>query len=245
MALPLSDRFMEELRTILAGSVDELTPSAIARAVVAALDVDGAGITLIDTRLRLPLGASDPISAAAEQQQATLGEGPCLEAARDGRPRLVGEATLRKDWPVYYRAMRRHTPFRSVAAIPLSDESGAFAALNLYHADANPALPSLGLIRFAIGEPTAALLTGIIEDLGQLELWVGERLNDQLRSTSPGDRLEVWTAVGIVMEAAGVDDGDALALLRGYAFSHDLTLDVVGRRMARHELTSREVLEQP
>jgi hypothetical protein len=46
-----------------------------------------------------------------------------------------------------------------------------------------------------------------------------------MQSPSTNHRSPVWNAVGMMMAYAGEPSRDALARLREYAFSHDLSLD--------------------
>jgi hypothetical protein len=56
----------------------ELLPVRVARACAQMLQVDGAGLSLVDTaQQRMPLGASSEEAATAERLQFTVGAGPC------------------------------------------------------------------------------------------------------------------------------------------------------------------------
>jgi len=65
--------------------------------------------------------------------------------------------------------------------------------------------------------------------------WIDER--------SAIDRVMVWTAVGLLRSATDLDDADALARLRGFAYSNDLTLDAAAARLVERQLPVRAVLE--
>jgi len=54
--------------------------------------------------------------------------------------------------------------------------------------------------------------------------------------------MNVWAAIGMSMARLPLSNDDALALLRGYAYSHNLTLDQVARRMTDRELQPEELL---
>ncbi|RYZ32240.1 MAG: hypothetical protein EOP01_01600, partial [Propionibacteriaceae bacterium] len=58
--------------------VSELSPSVLATAAVAVLPVEGASISMIQPKLRVPLAWSSPDAEIAERHQTTLGDGPCL-----------------------------------------------------------------------------------------------------------------------------------------------------------------------
>jgi hypothetical protein len=50
------------------------------------------------------------------------------------------------------------------------------------------------------------------------------------------ERMKLWIAIGTLMARLPLSNDDALALLRGYAYSHNLTLDQVPRQMTNHGL---------
>lgn len=179
----------------------------------------------------------------AEQLQATLGEGPCLTAARDNSLLAVTEAGLAARWPTYYDNLRRRTPFRSVLAVPLWDGHRSFAAINLYTTESTfPDLPPLQMIRSQIGAPASALMLGTLGDLRAGEVWDDHLLKQRLTGGALGRRLQVWTAVAMIMEASELPDSDALAVLRAYAYSNDLSVDTVAQRIVHRQLSSRAVL---
>ena len=72
-------------------SATEMLPMLLAQACVKVLlPVTGAGVSITEDGLRVPLGASDATAAQAESLQTTLGEGPCLEATATSEPLVVG-----------------------------------------------------------------------------------------------------------------------------------------------------------
>lgn len=98
----------------LVGAGAELLPTVLARAYLQVLPVAGAGLS-ITGELRLPLGSSDDVAAAAERLQTTLGEGPCLVACSANEPQLFDQAALSSTWPVFHDEFVTSTPYRSVA----------------------------------------------------------------------------------------------------------------------------------
>ena len=228
-----------------------VTPSVLAEACVDVLPVDGAGISLARTELRVPLGWSDHTVAAAERLQTTLGDGPCLSAAAAGTALVADHHVVAARWPVYHQQLRDQTPFASVAAVPLAQPGmPSFAALNLYAA--RPDLSTILTVpeATAVAAPIVAVLLGILDP--------DDQAASELLDTHPAeDRMLAWRAVGMVMAAAhlnrtgpggdrvdvaGLDDSDALALLRGYAYSHDLTLDQLTARITDLDLDPIDIL---
>jgi len=61
-----------------------------------------------------------------------------------------------------------------------------------------------------------------------LPMWMNNHLVNQ--------RMNVWVAVGILIEHAGLSNADALAALRAYAYGHSVSLDDIA-----HKLTARRL----
>lgn len=237
--MELRSRLVMELKRLGNGNVLELPPDGLAEAVCRVLDQPGAGIVMLHRLLRLPVAAAGPSVPEAEQLQVTLGQGPCLSAMAAGVPLAFTEAELVERWPIYHVGLRARTPYRSTVSFPLRRADGlTFAALDVYSDQPKPtlALP-LDEVAAEVGEIVAMLLLGALAEEDQPLVWPP---TPDLRR-----RQQVWVAVGMVLEAAGVDDVDALAILRGYAFRHDLLLDDVAARMLDGSLTTESVLDVP
>ncbi|MCW2802157.1 MAG: hypothetical protein JWN06_374 [Propionibacteriaceae bacterium] len=56
------------------------------------------------------------------------------------------------------------------------------------------------------------------------------------------ERMKVWIAIGMLIARLPLSNDDALALLRGYAYSHNLTLAQVARQMTNHGLQPEALL---
>ncbi len=132
---------VERFRSAIAPSTaEDLLPDRLARACVAVLPVDGAGLSVsLLPGHRLPLGASDSAAAAAERLQFTLGAGPCLSAQK-ARAMVVAATTeeLREQWPVYAQQLAERTPFCSVLSLPVGGPLAGVVALDLYRAASGP-----------------------------------------------------------------------------------------------------------
>ena len=80
-------------------SASEMLPMLLAQACVEVLRVTGAGVSITEAGLRVPLGASDAMAARAEALQTTLGEGPCLDATATAEPLVTDETSMAQRWP--------------------------------------------------------------------------------------------------------------------------------------------------
>lgn len=236
----LGETFRIELARA-AGPTSDLTPTAVSHAAATALAADGAGVTLLGAEFNLPVGASTTDAGIAEQIQATLGDGPCVAAARWGAPMLVDEDELARLWPIYHDQLVARTSLRSVFVLPLDDEDGVFAVLSVYSTRASfPPLPAPEEVQDQVGRLAGQILLGrptAMDDSASDDSAVTETDHARYRT-----RLKVWTAVGILMAAGDREAGDALSLLRGYAYSHDLTLDEVGQRLIGHAIQPEDIL---
>ena len=212
----------------------EVLPMLLTQACVKVLGVDGAGISLIADGLRIPLGASDAIAVHAEALQTSLGEGPCLDATATSGPLLADESSMAVQWPIFHRELVAKTPIRAVASMPLkSARLRSLGALDLY-ATSPQQLQRLSLqeVSADIADPMAAMLFDGPHNVSEY----GTVLPMWMNNDSVNQRMNVWVAVGILIEHAGLTNADALAALRGYAYGHSLSLDDIA-----HKLTTRRL----
>lgn len=217
----------------------DLLPMVFVRAAVSVLPIDGAGLSMTN-HLRVPLAASDEDVVAAERLQTTLGEGPCLTAVAAGEPLVVNLAGMAARWPVFRERFGAECPYQSVASFPLGAAQASYVgALDLY-SSSSVMMTSRQVedIDAGVAIPIASMLFGVAgaaeSDGGAVPGW--------LTQDSVGERMNVWVAVGMSMERLKLSNGDALALLRGYAYSHDLTLDEVSRRVTDTGLQPEDLL---
>jgi hypothetical protein len=215
-----NDRSAEALPTTLVESFREL------------FELDGVGLSLTG-ELRVPLAATSTDAVTAEALQTTLGEGPCLTAASHGTALVADAESMAATWPMFGTALTSDTPFRSVASVPLRTGGGSsFGAVDFYSTEADSSTLDT-VMRYAVqvGKVMAASLVdvaGVAGLRGTISGW--------MQTPSANHRFRVWNAVGMMMAAMGGPSRDALAKLRGYAFSHNLTLDELASRLADRQL---------
>lgn len=236
----LDDRYLSAVAAILDREQprETLLPAVLAASCVAVLPVAGAGLSVADV-LRVPLGASDDTAGRAERLQTTLGEGPCLTAMETGQPLVAGLASMQSRWPLFHAALLEQTPYRSVASLPLSDGNHVFGALDLYSVspDADPFLTD-EQVRSDIADQIGVILS--VAPVSSVS-WSDEPVASWLGGPDVERRMSVWRAVGILVASADLDQSDALAVLRGYAFAHQVTLDQVAQRLADGTITPAAV----
>jgi len=229
----VTDAFTGDAATV------DLLPMVFVRAAVSVLPIAGAGLSMTD-HLRIPLAASDEKVMMAERLQTTVGEGPCLAAAAMGHPLVADLATMAASWPTFYERFAAECPYRSIASFPLPATPGAYVgALDLYSTSSDTFTSrELEEVDAAVATPIASMLfrEAAVEEPD------GRAVPGWLSKEPVNERMNVWVAVGMSMEHLKLTNLDTLALLRGYAYSHGLTLDQVAHQVTDQGLQPDELL---
>ena len=118
-------------------------------------------------------------------------------------------------------------------SIPIDDPAlGGETALDLYYRQPQPPLKARDFLLInSAADTVAALLaagSGLQNPLAPEPVW--------LNSKPVHARALVWTAVGMINVALHLNSRDALAVLRGYAYSHDTTIDDIARSLTARAL---------
>ncbi|WP_019932855.1 GAF and ANTAR domain-containing protein [Nocardia sp. BMG111209] len=215
-----------EFLAVLAESAGDATPAGLCRACVAVLPVARAAIVVhADSDGWELLCASDEIAARVEAVQATVGDGPAVDAIAGGAPVLVPDLTTTGSsrWPALLDALGRDAP-SAVFAFPLQLGAIRLGVLDLYR-EAPQRLSSQDITSMTL---VAHLVTMTL-------------LNEAGRDGDPGwelspDAQAIHQATGMVVAQLGVPAREAYVRLQGHAFAHGLLLsevaaDVVARRL--------------
>jgi hypothetical protein len=220
-AAELFDRALAALTTDRDAA--DLLPARVARACSEALPVDGAGLSLHAGALRVPIGASGPVTAHAERLQFTFGDGPSLRAFDDGRAIAFAPQDIQRNWPDLYASLLADSPYRGVLSLPLPEPLGPTVVLDLWVGDP-AALP-----RLERGEVTA-VVERVTDELAR-DLREGARIPAADSSWLEGDdalvRASTWQAVGLVGMSLLLDTPDALEVVRAAAISSGRSVDDV------------------
>ncbi|MGY1815010.1 ANTAR domain-containing protein [Blastococcus sp. SYSU D00820] len=230
-----AERFLDLLRDPApeALSGPEMAPTRLARAVAAAVPVDGAALSIHEgSGLRTPIGASDATAAHAERLQFTAGDGPCLRAHDTGTAIAFDLDDIARNWPELHAAMHGETPFRAVFSLPLAPPLGPTVVLDLY--GRAPDRLS-GLDR----DDVDAVVDCLTEELVRISAEDG--LARWWETPDAVSRARVWQATGMLSVVLGTDVVDALAVLRAHAFAagrvaDDVAADLVAGRLDPAEL---------
>ncbi|MEY9857837.1 hypothetical protein ABH935_003450 [Catenulispora sp. GAS73] len=176
------------------------------------------------------------ISAALEDLQFTLGEGPSLEAVATGTPVLVADvAAAAYRWPAF-AGPALDLGVNAVFAFPLRIGAIDLGTLTAHRATAGPLRP--GQVTDALALADAVTLTVLHRQFpAGTDPGVGPDDHPGSGWAAPATyRAEVHQATGMVSVQLGVGLAEALARLRAFAFGRDLLLadvaaDVVARRL--------------
>lgn len=193
--------------------------------------VTGAGIMLMSDDV--PLGsvcAADDVSALIEDLQYTLGEGPCIDAHRLGRPVLEPDLAdpAEPRW-LAFTEPAVDAGVRAIFGFPIGVGSVQLGALNLYADTAGP-----------LTDDQHADALVMAEIAGQAVLI--------MQTESPGGALAaeleegsdlhyvVHQAAGMVSAQLEVTVGQALVRLRALAFASERALDAIAADVVARRL---------
>jgi hypothetical protein len=211
------------------------TAVALRHTVIACADslaAAGAGLALARNGTpREPLLASNAIAEELEELQFLLGEGPGMDAAAGRGPVLVADLAgpdAQRRWPLFAPAAVDRG-IRGMFAFPVATGAALVGVLDAYRQHPGP----LGQQQLADALMFAdAMLLLAVDSRGGITT----DLSDLLDTPLSARRAHVHQATGMVAAQLEVSVTDALAALRGYAFTHgrrlgDVAADVVDRRI--------------
>jgi transcriptional regulator with GAF, ATPase, and Fis domain len=192
-------------------------------ACVELLDVDAAGMLLIDDQGRLvPVAATHDGSEHLERLQVMIREGPCLDAVEGIK--AVSAVDLDLDagrWPEFV-VQARSEGFRAAHAEPVALRTDVVGALGLFRR--RPGSMPVADERIAHFLATAAAI-GILHRRAHRN---SETVNGQLQQALTS-RVVIEQAKGVLAERYDLDLEAAFARLRGYARNHGQPLTFVAR----------------
>ena len=207
---------------------------SICQLCVSELAVSGAGATVLahsgnghGTRRGL-VHATNDTSAALEDLQLTVGEGPCLDAFTSGGPVLVEDlAATTERWPAF-TAEARKLGAAAVFSFPLQVGVIRLGSLDCYREQPEP---------FSDATVTDALILADLATQAIMAELDGHATDDLDWLADP--HAEIHQASGMVQVQLGITTEDALLRLRAHAYSYELSLAEVSRRVVARELRFR------
>jgi transcriptional regulator with GAF, ATPase, and Fis domain len=203
------------------------------------LDVDAAGLLLVDHQGRLQLIAtSNEQARLLELFQLQNDEGPCLDAFAAGtRVSHPDLANAGERWP-RFTAAATEAGFAAVDAVPMRLRSKVIGALNLFRNRAGE------LDATALRTATALVDVATIGLLQQRSIHHHQVLTEQLQSAL-NSRVIVEQAKGLVAERLQVDMDTAFAALRGHARGNNLKLSSVAREVIAGTIDTAQLVTAP
>jgi hypothetical protein len=219
-------------RMTAALAIGEADPQhSLCVASAAAIGVAGAGVILMSGGRALGnVCVSDAMTAAVEEVQYTLGEGPCVDAFHTKAPVLAPDLALADVdlWPGF-RVGAATAGVSAVFGFPLLVGSVCFGALNLY----NDHPGALSDDQFANALAVAHVASRAV--LGWQSVAGPGSLAWQLEHV-PMHRAVVHQASGMVSVQASIPVTDAIVMLRAYAFAEDRPISEVAAEIVDGEL---------
>jgi GAF domain-containing protein len=192
-------------------------------ACVELLDVDAAGMLLVDESGRLvPVAATHDGSEHLERLQVMILEGPCLDAVHKIDAVVAVDLDLEAGrWPQFV-AQARAEGFRAAHAEPLALRAEVVGGLNMFRHQPGP-LPAADA-RMAHLLATAAAI-GILHRRAHRDV---ETVNGQLQQALTS-RVVIEQAKGVIAERHGLAPEAAFARMRRHARNHGQALSLVAR----------------
>jgi GAF domain-containing protein len=223
-----STRVAEILATVLAESRNGIAlPGGLVEICARDLPVSGVGLALMtDEGPAGTVAASDGTALQLEELQFSLGEGPCVDASRTGRPVLQPDLarTAQARWPAF-AAGAEAAGLVAVFALPLRVGGIRLGVLDLYRTTTGVLSQESLADALCFADAATALLLDL-----QARAAGWDFPADSL--TVLDDRAEVHQATGVVSVQSGVSLDEALLLLRARAYAEqrpigELALEVL------------------
>lgn len=205
----------------------------ICEACVHSIPVAGAAVSIMTGEgHRGVVVATDDTARRLEDVQFNLGQGPGIDAFRDGRVTLAADLAHESRWPGFGAAMA-DSPVAAVFAFPLQLGAATLGILMLHRREPGP-LDGPDLTR-AVRLANAAA-SALLDLLGATTGPVSGDADDEIGESGDYLRTEVHQAAGMVMVQLGVSIEVALVRLRAFAFStgrptDEVARDIVGRTL--------------
>ena len=221
-----------EILSVVQGSPDRGGLAArLVRVGQEAMNVTGVGLSLTsDNGPSAVLAATDGSARVMEELQFSLGEGPCVDSVRTGKPVMHGDLarTGSQLWPGF-TAGALDAGIAAAFAFPLQVGAIRLGALDL----CRDAIGPLDVVDVREALAFASAATALLLHL-QMSSEPGDVHADLADSLV--DRAVVHQASGMVSVQIGADIADALTVLRARAFAQgrpmvEVARDVVDRKL--------------
>lgn len=187
-------------------------PAEFCRPFLDVLPVSGASVSTVGELLGSEtLSASDALAARLDELQFDLGEGPCWDAVKLGRPVLEPDLRTRPNtvWPAFTAAVL-HEDVRSIFAFPLSVGPLRMGAVDLY------SVAPVSLDRRQTRQADA--LAGVVSR-HVLRQAIGAIDQEAEGPDNAYSRRLLHQATGVVLAQLDISADDARLVIQGRAFA--------------------------
>ena len=194
-------------------------PQQLVTACAQAVPVTGVALVLMtDDGPAGSVAATDGPAATMEELQFTLGEGPCVDSSRTGRPVLQSDLARSGParWPGF-TAGALEAGIEAIYAFPLRIGSIRLGVLDLYRDRAGALTAQEEAEALSFSDAATTLLL-------HLQSQASPDAFDAVAIPVIQDRAQVHQATGMIAEEAGVSMASALMLLRARAFAADVPI---------------------
>ncbi len=238
MASPRQDVRTQLNAAVVGGRRGGPAADELCLACVGLLGVDGAAVSVVNRGSSYgTFGASSDVSRRLDDYQFTFGEGPCLDAARSGRPVMAPDLESPDEvrWPGFSDALLDEG-IRSVFALPIVVASVCVGALDLFRRLPGPLSPDHLAGALVAAELGALPLLDALARASD-----GDRVQDEAADQASAadsdpeaeepwagmDRVEVYQATGMLIAQLDVGAEEALLRLRAHAIGTGQTASQV------------------
>jgi GAF domain-containing protein len=225
------ERLMRILSLLSAGGNTEPGTAHLCEVCAEVSAASGAGIMLMSDDA--PVGSvctTNEVSNLIEELQYELGEGPCVDAHKDGRPvlepDLADPATPR--WLAFSPpALAAGT--RAIFGFPLRVGAARLGAMNLYRDQPG---------KLSDDQHANALVMADVAAQAVLAMQANAPMDTVATELDAGANFHLveHQASGMVATQLGISVREALVRLRAHAFRHDLGLDKVAEAVVARQL---------
>lgn len=216
----VGETFAEVARLLVAEHTVADTLARIGRLAVETVDgCDHAGVSLIERRKVITVGASDEVPAMVDAIQYEVDEGPCLDAIRRHEVFIVESLSVETRWPRFSARAARETGVESMLALRLFVEADTMGALNLYSRKPDAFTADAQAMATVLAAHAAVALNA-----AQRESEFHEAL---------GSRDMIGQAKGMLMAREGISADEAFDALRRASQRLNMKLRDVAERVAR------------
>lgn len=176
----------------------------------AALDIDGAGVTLqIPGQDTGYVTAADPVTLHVERRQDELQEGACVDAITASEIVAVSDLTVEQRWPRFTPVLLE-AGFRAAAGVPIRFQGSNIGAVNLYANGSRPWTTE----EFNAGRLVADMAAGYL--INNELLRTARTLAQQLQFALDS-RVIIEQAKGVMAGRYGIAPDAAFEIMRSYA----------------------------